>query len=140
MVGPLPQELPSGGLCDFLLYTGIILLMIGLILSVLGLGEKGFTSAELRMVGPVIVFTGLILALARIFSCAFNCSGLRHVKEPEEKESLIIDENWDDSALWPMPRGDQSMSMFDKLCVVKETDILAMTGRKQDEHFCHINS
>ena len=48
---------------------------IGLVMVFVGVGEKGFKTVEMRLVGPGLVLSGLSLAGLRIFCCLVgdNC-------------------------------------------------------------------
>ena len=51
---------------------------IGLVITFVGLGEKGFKTVEMKLVGPGLVVGGLVLALLRILCCLictdYKCS------------------------------------------------------------------
>jgi len=72
-----PSELPEGGTVgNILLYSGLILMATGLVITAVGLGDKGFRSVELRMLGPGIVIAGVCLTTIRILMCCVvstNC-------------------------------------------------------------------
>ena len=59
----------DGGLYNILLYSGLGMIMVGLIITVVGLGDKGFKSIELILVGPGIVMCGGVLTSARVLLC-----------------------------------------------------------------------
>ncbi|KAG8225927.1 hypothetical protein J437_LFUL005963 [Ladona fulva] len=59
----------AGGAATALLYVGLGTVAVGLVISFVGLGEKGFKTLELRMIGPCLVLSGLLLCLLRIFLC-----------------------------------------------------------------------
>ena len=40
-------------------YTGVCLVCVGLVITAVGVGEKGFTVAQLQLVGPGIVVCGV---------------------------------------------------------------------------------
>ena len=67
------------------LYFGLFLLMSGLVFTVIGLGEKGFTSWELRFVGPIVALFGLVFVGARVVLCFVM--GLK--EDQEDKEDLM---------------------------------------------------
>ena len=54
---------------NILLYVGLGTVAIGLIITFVGLGEKGFKTMQLRMIGPILVLTGMVMALIRVLSC-----------------------------------------------------------------------
>jgi hypothetical protein len=43
--------------------------MVGLVITVVGLGDKGFHSLELRLMGPIIAGCGVMMASVRILVC-----------------------------------------------------------------------
>merc|ERR1712142_1060703 len=57
------------GACDAILYCGMGFIMVGLVITVVGLGDKGFQSLELRLMGPIIVLCGVVVASGRIIVC-----------------------------------------------------------------------
>ena len=63
---------------NILLYCGLGMIMVGLVITVVGLGDKGFKSIELRLVGPGIVLCGGVITSARILLCTLpytQCGG-----------------------------------------------------------------
>ena len=52
-------------------YTGVCLVCVGLVITAVGVGEKGFTVVELQMVGPGIVLcgVGMIVGTIVVTSC-----------------------------------------------------------------------
>ena len=58
--------MPEGGtLANLVLYSGLVLAATGLVITAVGLGDKGFRSRELRLLGPGIVVSGVSLAILR---------------------------------------------------------------------------
>ena len=51
---------------------------VGLVITFVGLGEKGFRTTELQMIGPGLVGGGMLLALLRILFCRRGV-GLTHI-------------------------------------------------------------
>ena len=47
-------------------YTGVCLVCVGLVITAVGVGEKGFTVVELQMVGPGIVLCGVGMIVGTI--------------------------------------------------------------------------
>ena len=66
---------------DIVLWTGLTILMTGTVVSFVGLGEKGFRSKELRLVGPILSAFGLALCVIRIGLCCFVSSRRSRLKE-----------------------------------------------------------
>ena len=60
------ERIESG---NTLLFIGMGLVGIGLVTMVVGLGEKGFKTAGLRMLGPCLLIFGLLLVVFRVLLC-----------------------------------------------------------------------
>ena len=52
-----------------ILFIGMGLFAIGLITTFVGLGEKGFKTSELKLVGPCLAGCGIVLAGLRVLMC-----------------------------------------------------------------------
>ena len=65
------------------LYIGLGLVAIGLVTMVVGLGERGFKTMGLMMLGPFLVTCGLFLVAFRVLFC---CVG----RGPRRGENLVI--------------------------------------------------
>ena len=59
----------------------MILVAGGMVITAVGLGDKGFKSVELRLLGPVIVLTGLTLIFIRLNIKHFICGVENSVRE-----------------------------------------------------------
>ena len=67
---------------------------VGLIITFVGLGEKGFQTVQLKMIGPGLVGFGLVLTLIRIISCTLPaCYNKREVAEMIKKEANGVIKN-----------------------------------------------
>ena len=55
----------SGTFANLVLYSGLVLAATGLVITAVGLGDKGFKSRELRLLGPGIMLSGFGLAILR---------------------------------------------------------------------------
>lgn len=55
------------------LYAGLGTTALGLVISFVGAGEKGFLSPELRLVGPSLLCAGLLCCLFRVLLCLCLC-------------------------------------------------------------------
>ena len=75
----------GGGLsaCDLLLWLGLAVLVSGLIVSYVGLGEKGFRTSYLRLLGPALCTTGLSAVIIRIVFCCCCCM------RPKKKKTVF---------------------------------------------------
>ena len=83
---PIEQEGPN-----LLLYLGLGLVAIGLIITFVGLGEKGFRTVELKLVGPVLVGGGVVLVFVRIMLCIVGTSRDKRCEQNYEFEQLSDD-------------------------------------------------
>jgi hypothetical protein len=66
------ERIESG---NILLFSGMGLIGIGLVTMVVGLGEKGFKTMGLMMLGPCLVICGLLLVVFRVFLCTVGWIG-----------------------------------------------------------------
>ena len=48
---------------------GLGTVAVGLIITFVGLGEKGFKTIQLKLIGPGLVMCGMVLTMIRIISC-----------------------------------------------------------------------
>ena len=46
------------------LYAGLGLLVIGLVILLVGIGEKGYKTVELLLVGPILATVGLVVVIS----------------------------------------------------------------------------
>ena len=56
-----------------MLYAGLGTTALGLVISFVGTGEKGFLSPELRLVGPSLLCAGLLCCFLRVLLCLCLC-------------------------------------------------------------------
>jgi hypothetical protein len=84
----LPVEENTGLGLNIFLYLGLGLVAIGLVMVFVGVGEKGFKTVEMRLVGPGLVLSGLSLACLRIFCCLIgeNYGACQDDMEKDEHE------------------------------------------------------
>ena len=85
---------------NILLYVGLGTVAVGLIITFVGLGEKGFKTVQLKLIGPGLVGCGLVLTVIRIISCTLPaCYDKREVtdKIKEEANGVIKNNNDKDS-------------------------------------------
>ena len=57
---------------DLVLWFGLSVLLTGTIVSFVGLGEKGFRTSYLRLLGPILCGFGLAVVIIRIGICCIN--------------------------------------------------------------------
>ena len=50
-------------------FIGMGLFAIGLVTTFVGLGDKGFKTSELKLVGPCLAGCGIVLAALRVLLC-----------------------------------------------------------------------
>jgi len=73
-----------------LLYVGLGTIAIGLVISFVGTGEKGFKTLELRLIGPTLIGSGFFCCLVRVFLCVCpsRCFRRDHKRRKCPKNSL----------------------------------------------------
>jgi len=54
---------------NIILYIGLGTMAIGLIITFVGIGEKGFKTTQLQCAGPLLVLLGVIMVVIRIIMC-----------------------------------------------------------------------
>ena len=74
----------EGLTCNTILYTGFGLAAVGLIVTFLGLGTRGFKTLEVKMLGPGLVILGVMLGVVRLLFCGSSC-----FESNEESEALL---------------------------------------------------
>ncbi|XP_059093107.1 uncharacterized protein LOC131888256 isoform X6 [Tigriopus californicus] len=77
---------------NVILYVGLGMLAIGLVITFVGLGDKGFKTLELKLIGPSLVGCGVFFCLLRILfctvpSCCSSC--VKCCKKSDDKKALI---------------------------------------------------
>ena len=76
-----------------ILYIGIGLVAVGLVITFVGLGEKGFKSMELKMVGPSLVTCGVFCVFLQILYCTIPLPVCGKSKaRKDETEKLLLNE------------------------------------------------
>ncbi|CAL8109474.1 unnamed protein product [Orchesella dallaii] len=65
------EEFGSSGNAYTAIYIGLVLICIGVVITFVGLGEKGFKTIELKMIGPVLCVIGLTSITVKIIHCSF---------------------------------------------------------------------
>ena len=71
------KGIESGGSEYIMLYVGLGMAAIGLVISFVGLGDKGFKTIELRLVGPSLLGCGLFLAFLQVLYCTLPAACTR---------------------------------------------------------------
>ena len=83
----------ASGSANVVLYVGLGMICIGLVITFVGLGDKGFKTLELKLIGPSLVGCGVFFALLRILFCTLPscCKGCMRCckKKQEDKEQLM---------------------------------------------------
>ena len=69
------KDIESGGSEYIMLYVGLGMAAIGLVIFFVGLGDKGFKTIELRLVGPSLLGCGLFLAFLQVLYCTLPAAG-----------------------------------------------------------------
>ena len=80
------------GSLNVLLYIGLGMVAVGLVITFVGLGEKGFRTTGMQIIGPGLVGGGGVLAIVRIFLCSVPVrqAPVRGGGEKEGKNGLIL--------------------------------------------------
>lgn len=73
------------------LYAGLGTTALGLVISFVGSGEKGFLTPQLRLIGPTLFCAGLLCCLFRVLLCLCHCRCCRcrrfcHVDTSHKKQ------------------------------------------------------
>ena len=82
----------ASGSANIILYVGLGMISIGLVITFVGLGDKGFRTLELKLIGPSLVGCGVFFALLRILFCTVpSCcrACCKCCRKDEESEELI---------------------------------------------------
>ena len=76
---------------NVLLYVGLGMGAVGLVITFVGIGEKGFKSLQLKLVGPGLVGCGLVLTIIRILFCTVP-SFIRNRERAKEaeREAMLV--------------------------------------------------
>lgn len=73
---------------DTLLWSGLAVLLTGTVVSFVGLGEKGFRTSYLRLLGPILCGAGLAVVIFRIGICCCSTGKKKAVVAINVKEQL----------------------------------------------------
>ena len=82
---------------NIILYIGLGLVAIGLVITSVGLGDNGFRTLELKLIGPVLMGGGGLLVVCRILVCmvctvhpwAGNTRDGVEIRNQEESDKLL---------------------------------------------------
>ncbi|XP_045597098.1 uncharacterized protein [Procambarus clarkii] len=79
------------GVVNIVLYVGLGLISLGLIITFVGMGEHGFKSPELRLIGPSLIGCGFLFCLLRLFFCSTPacCAFCCRKSEPLDEKALL---------------------------------------------------
>lgn len=74
---PDVDKFDGTGSANVILYVGLGMVCIGLVITFVGIGDKGFQTLELKLIGPSLVGCGVFFALLRILFCTVPavCNG-----------------------------------------------------------------
>ncbi|KAK6643332.1 hypothetical protein RUM43_004837 [Polyplax serrata] len=59
----------QNGAANLLLYVGLGTMCVGMVISFVGIGEKGFKTMELRLIGPSLICAGILIIILRVLLC-----------------------------------------------------------------------
>ena len=63
------SEFDESGLSTVLLYLGLGLVTMGLGITLVGVGDKGFKTFQLKLLGPALLSCGGVMFLVRLLVC-----------------------------------------------------------------------
>merc|ERR1712147_360667 len=83
----------NGSNSSVVLYLGLTISSVGLIIFLVGVGEKGFKSLELQLIGPSLIGIGLLMAFFQILYCSkpwrnLSCIHCCGSKQKEESRNV----------------------------------------------------
>lgn len=82
----------ASGSANIILYVGLGMISIGLVITFVGLGDKGFRTLELKLIGPSLVGCGVFFTLLRVLFCTVpSCcrACCKCCRKTEDTEELI---------------------------------------------------
>uniref|UniRef100_A0A8D8T161 Uncharacterized protein n=1 Tax=Cacopsylla melanoneura TaxID=428564 RepID=A0A8D8T161_9HEMI len=79
----------QSGVINLLLYIGLCIISLGLIISFVGTGEKGFKTNELRMIGPCLLLVGCIFCGLRVLFCFCRVNQILCWKKSNLQQQII---------------------------------------------------
>jgi len=62
---------------DTVTYVGLGIGALCLVVTVVGLGDKGFQTMELQLVGPSIILSGVLIIILRVLYCVITRPDIR---------------------------------------------------------------
>ena len=92
------KDIESEGSEYIILYVGLGMAAIGLVISFVGLGDKGFKTLELRLVGPSLLGCGLSLAFLQVLYCTLPatcrrcCVSKLQAENNTSNDKIMIDD------------------------------------------------
>ena len=89
-----PQDV--SGSANVILYVGLCMVGIGLVITFVGLGDNGFKTTDLKLIGPSLVGCGVFFALLRILFCTapgFLVACFQCCRRHEDTEELLSEES-----------------------------------------------
>ena len=89
----MEKDFRTGATANLILYLGLGLIAIGLVITTVGAGDKGFKTFELRVVGPSIVTCGFVFVVIRVLICTVtpdNCKCCTCLNKTEEESEKLI--------------------------------------------------
>jgi hypothetical protein len=86
--------------------VGLGTVAVGLIITFVGLGEKGFKTVQLKLIGPGLIGCGLVLTVIRIISCTLPaCYNKKTVVVEKIKEEAngVLKNNLENENIQKLP-------------------------------------
>jgi len=94
---PHLMQTQKEGVSYVILYLGLGVMALGLVVTVVGSGDKGFQTLELKLVGPSLIVCGVLLAILQIVLCNFPALEKLCCDQKDESEQLLPEEDLQES-------------------------------------------
>ena len=85
-------DFDKSGRSNMILYIGLGMVCVGLVVTFVGLGDKGFQTLELQLVGPSLVGCGFLFSVLQILYCTFPSFRRSCWDQDEDSDKLLRDE------------------------------------------------
>ena len=85
-------DFEKSGRSNMILYIGLGMVCVGLVVTFVGLGDKGFQTLELQLVGPSLIGCGVLFTILQILYCTFPSFRRSCWDEDEDSDKLLREE------------------------------------------------
>lgn len=87
------RDSEKSGRSNLILYIGLGMVCLGLVVTFVGLGEKGFQTLELQLVGPSLIGCGFVFAILQIIYCTLPSFLRSCCDQNEDSDKLLAEED-----------------------------------------------